>query len=98
MGGEEAIRLSTEGRPDLVLLDIKMPDVNGFEVLKHIRSQPVLSDVPVIFVTAHANQPMIHKARSLGADGYITKPFQFDTVIETVQEVLGDGEPPSGEA
>lgn len=80
--------------PDLVLLDVELPDVNGFKVLTYIRSHPRLRSVPVIMLTARATREAVIKGLAAGADGYVTKPFEVDALLETVRTVLAL--PPSG--
>ena len=75
--------------PDLVLLDVSLPDINGFNVLAKIREHPALKTVPVIMVTASATREAVLKGILGGADGYITKPFQIHPLIKAVKEVLG---------
>lgn len=75
--------------PDLVLLDVWMPDVNGFDVLAKLRQHPVLKKLPVIMLTAEATREAVLKGILGGADGYITKPFQIHPLIKAVKTVLG---------
>lgn len=75
--------------PDLVLLDVWLPDANGFDILARIRQHPALKAIPVIMVTASATREAVLKGIQGGADGYITKPFQIHPLIRAVKEVLG---------
>jgi DNA-binding response OmpR family regulator len=75
--------------PDLVLLDVWLPDANGFDVLAKMRQHPALKAVPVIMVTASATREAVLKGIQGGADGYVTKPFQIHPLIKAVKEVLG---------
>jgi two-component system OmpR family response regulator len=75
--------------PDLVLLDVWLPDANGFDVLARMRQHPVLRTVPVIMVTASATREAVLKGIQGGADGYITKPFQIHPLVRAVKSVLG---------
>jgi two-component system, OmpR family, response regulator len=75
--------------PDLVLLDVMLPDVDGFEVLARMRQHPALKSVPVIMLTAKATREAVLKGLHGGADGYVTKPFQVDSLIQAVRVVLG---------
>ena len=75
--------------PDLVLLDVELPDANGFDVLARMRQHPVLKSIPVIMITAEATREAVRKGLQAGADGYITKPFEPDCVVIAVREVLG---------
>lgn len=75
--------------PDLVLLDVQLPDLDGFDVLLRIRAHPLLRLVPVIMLTGEATRAAVLKGLHGGADGYVTKPFQIDVVIKAVRTVLG---------
>ncbi|MDH4191878.1 MAG: response regulator, partial [Betaproteobacteria bacterium] len=76
-------------RPDLVLLDVTLPDADGFDVLAKMRLHPALKTVPVIMVTAIATREAVIKGILRGADGYITKPFEVDVLLKAVRTVLG---------
>jgi len=87
--------------PDLVLLDVELPDANGFDILARMRQHAVLKSMPVIMITAEATREAVRKGLQAGADGYITKPFEPDCVVTAVREVLGltEGKPkPSSSA
>jgi DNA-binding response OmpR family regulator len=81
-----ALRL---GKPDLVLLDVTLPDVDGFDVLLRMRQHPVLKTVPILMMTAKATREAVLKGLAGGADGYITKPFEMDVIGHAVKSVLG---------
>ena len=76
-------------RPDLVLLDVSLPDVDGFLVLLKIRQHPGLKTLPVIMLTAKATRDAVLKGLAGGADGYITKPFEIEVLVKAVKVVLG---------
>jgi len=75
--------------PDLVLLDVELPDANGFDILARMRQHAVLKSMPVIMITAEATREAVRRGLQAGADGYITKPFEPDCVVIAVREVLG---------
>jgi len=75
--------------PDLVLLDVMLPDADGFDVLLKMRAHPALKAVPVLMLTAKASRESVLKGLAGGANGYITKPFQPDALITAVKTVLG---------
>ena len=77
--------------PDMVLLDVGLPDTNGFEVLARLRQHPQLKSIPVIMLTGHANREDVMRGLAGGADGYITKPFDRDVLLTGVRAVLGLG-------
>ena len=86
VSGAEALRAVTASRPDLVLLDVMMPDGDGFEVVRRLRSSG--PDVPVIFVTARDEVHERVAGLALGGDDYVTKPFSLDEVLERIRAVL----------
>jgi two-component system, OmpR family, response regulator len=75
--------------PDLVLLDVAMPDADGFDVLARMRGHPALKAVPVIMLTAKATRQAVFNGIAAGADGYITKPFEIEVLMKAVRAVLG---------
>ena len=84
--GTEAVRAAVVSRPDLVLLDVMMPDGDGFEVVRRIRSSG--PDVPVIFLTARDEVADRVTGFALGGDDYVTKPFSLDEVLARIRAVL----------
>lgn len=75
--------------PDLVLLDVVLPDADGFQILLKMREHPALKSVPVLMLTAKATKESVLKGLAGGANGYITKPFQPESLITAVNTVLG---------
>ncbi len=90
-GGREAIAIVDQETFDCVILDIMMPDVDGYEVLRHIRSAPATASLPVIFLTAKATPTDIEKGLALGANHYITKPFSGVDLVRKVRLCLEEG-------
>lgn len=86
--GQEAIDILENEIPDLVILDIMMPNVDGFETLAFIKSKKALSACKVIFLSAKNRPEDIQKGLDSGADDYMTKPFSNKKLIERVHEVL----------
>jgi CheY-like chemotaxis protein len=86
--GAEALAMAREQRPDLVLLDVMMPELDGPETLRRLRAMPGRSDVPVIFLTAKAMAHDDVRLRGLGAVGVLTKPFDPLTLPQQVQAIL----------
>jgi two-component system, response regulator len=77
----------TEISPKVVLLDLKLPKVNGLEVLRTMKNDNRLRTIPVVMVTSSAEDPDIKAAYDLGANGYVIKPVQFDAFIEAMSKV-----------
>ncbi|QMS87286.1 hybrid sensor histidine kinase/response regulator [Nostoc edaphicum CCNP1411] len=87
--GEKAIqRLDSDHLPDLILLDVMMPGIDGFETCKHIKSDPRIQDIPIIFMTALSETAEKIKGLRLGAVDYITKPFQYEEVLVRIEHQL----------
>ena len=84
--------------PDLILLDAELPDVSGFDILASVRRHPALKHIPIIMVTGKATREGVMQALAAGANGYITKPFEFESLIGSVKAVLGIGINPQPEA
>ncbi len=81
--------LAAKPMPDLVLLDVLLPDVNGFDVLNRIRQHAALRQLPVLMLTSLSDRMNIAKGLGLGADGYLTKPAQPSTLIDAIQALVG---------
>jgi len=92
---EIVIALRQQPVPDLILLDVQLPDGNGFDILARMRQHPVLKAMPVVMLTAEATRESVLKGLQLGADGYITKPFEPDVLVSAVKAVLGLIPPPA---
>ena len=90
--GEEALEMISKERPDLVLLDIMLPGVDGFEVCEIVRLNPEWRNTRVIFLTAKGRDVDIAKGMVLGADEYITKPFSNQQIIDAVKKLLEEPE------
>ncbi|MDO3380048.1 response regulator transcription factor [Geoalkalibacter halelectricus] len=86
--GRAALEGLEEKMPDLVLLDIMLPEMDGFEVCKRIKQNPATRHIPVIMLTAKKTREDMERGRAVGADCYITKPFKSAMVIETIQRYL----------
>ena len=82
--------LQTPPLPDLILLDVEMPDADGFELLEKFQQSKVVGDIPVVMVTARCSRTDITRALTLGAAGYITKPAKLTLIGETLRALLGD--------
>lgn len=88
MSGEEALEVIEESNPDLVLLDVMMPGLNGFQVAEIIRQNPETADLPIIFLTALGDSMSLAEGFSKGASDYISKPFQKEELFSRVKYQL----------
>jgi two-component system cell cycle response regulator DivK len=86
--GMDALRIAREHRPDLILMDIQLPEVSGLEVTKWIKEDDDLKSIPIIAVTAFAMKGDEEKIREGGCEAYIAKPISVTTFLETVQKFL----------
>jgi signal transduction histidine kinase/ActR/RegA family two-component response regulator len=86
--GEEALAAVAEAAPDVVLTDVMMPRVDGFELLRGLRADPATRDIPVIMLTARAGQEASVEGLEAGADDYLAKPFRADELVARVRVVL----------
>ncbi|MFO7983058.1 MAG: response regulator [Desulfuromonadales bacterium] len=89
--GQAALDAIAEEKPDLVLLDIMLPEMDGFEVCRRIKENPQINDLPVVMLTAKKSREDMARGQQVGADWYITKPFKSVNVIETIQRFLNKG-------
>jgi len=86
--GEEALTALDAFQPDLVLLDVMLPTVDGFQVCQNLKSDPRRKNVKVVFLSAMTRDMDIAKGNTLGADAYITKPFSNADVVRQVKDLL----------
>ncbi len=89
--GEEGVRLAIERQPDLILMDIQLPDIDGIEALARIRKHPALDAIPVLAVSASVMPEDQHKIVNSGFDAYLTKPISLKPFMATVARFLKDG-------
>ena len=87
--GEEALRMAMKETPDLVVLDIMMPKIDGFEVCRALKAKEETKDLPVILLTAKDRDADRKKGEEVGADLYMTKPFSPARLVEEVRNLLG---------
>jgi CheY-like chemotaxis protein len=86
---EVIARLRQRPTPDILMLDVMLPDLNGFDLLQKLKAHAQLKTMPVVIVTANAERESVMRGIALGADGYITKPFDHATLVRGVKAVLG---------
>ncbi|MDX2306101.1 MAG: response regulator [Microscillaceae bacterium] len=88
--GHEALDIIRQETPDLIILDIMMPEVDGYEVCRHIRESNEFSQTRIVFLSAKSKSSEIEKGYQIGADLYITKPFSTRNLVKSIQELLLD--------
>lgn len=88
--GMDAVAMLQTQVPDLAILDIEMPRMDGFEVVAHVRNQPQLREMPIIMVTSRGGDKHRDRAMKLGVNDYLTKPYQEDQLMESIRRILGE--------
>ncbi|KPQ26979.1 response regulator transcription factor [Halomonas sp. HL-93] len=91
--GEQAMTCVNQAKPDLILLDISLPGISGFDVLEQLRQDSTTATLPIIMLTAHGREVEREKGMALGADDYITKPFSTQALVEKVNALLTETRP-----
>ena len=86
--GEEGVALAETGHPDLILMDIQLPGIDGYEATRRVRAHPALRQVPIIAVTSYALSGDDVKAKEAGCDGYVPKPFSPRALLAKIREYL----------
>ena len=92
VNGLDGVRLALEHKPDLVLMDIQLPDINGIEAFERIRANAETAKVPVIAFTASVTTGDRSRIGDAGFDGFLGKPINLKEFLETVRRVLGEGQ------
>jgi two-component system cell cycle response regulator DivK len=88
--GMEALALAREHRPDLILMDIQLPEVSGLEVTKWLKEDDELRTIPVVAVTAFAMKGDEERIREGGCEAYLSKPISVSTFLDTIRQFIGD--------
>lgn len=88
--GLDALQLAREHRPDLILMDIQLPEISGLEVTKWLKEDEELSDIPVVAVTAFAMKGDEERIRAGGCEAYISKPISVVTFLETINRIVDE--------
>ena len=84
----QAIAQAQENHPDLILMDMSLPGMSGWEAVAYLRKQPAFSAIPIVAVTAHVSQHDQERARGVGCTAHLGKPFDVITVLDTIAELL----------
>ena len=88
--GEQALALAAKHRPDLILMDIQIPIIDGYEATRRIKADPALRSIPIIAVTSHALDGGEQKARAAGCDDFVAKPYSPRQLLVKIRQVLGE--------
>ena len=88
--GKEALDYLDTNKPDIIILDIMLPDVNGLDILKAIKANDKIKDIPVLMLSAKDTPRETSRAKELGADDFIPKPFKDEELIGKIKELIGD--------
>ena len=86
--GQQGIVMARQELPDLILLDVMMPDIDGFKVCQYLKENLETKDIPVMFLTARGAEGDLKAGRKAGADGFMTKPFQTIEVLKQIKRLL----------
>jgi DNA-binding response OmpR family regulator len=86
--GKEAVQKATEVKPDLILMDVRMPKMTGYEACQVLKEQASTTDIPIVFLSAKGQETEINTGLELGAEEYFLKPFTPDDLIERVNKIL----------
>jgi CheY-like chemotaxis protein len=86
--GREAVSLAKASRPQLVVMDLMMPDMNGYEATEALKADPDTAAIPVLALTAKAMRGDEERGRAAGVDAYLTKPFRISQVIDVVEKMV----------
>ncbi len=89
--GRQAVEVARAELPDLILMDIRMPGMDGFQAVKLLKSDDTTRNIPVVAVTAYAMKEDRERATEAGFDDYLTKPFRYEEVVEKVRRFLKEG-------
>lgn len=84
--GNQALEVIREAPINLILSDINMPGMNGLDLIKNLKNNPETADIPVIIVTTEGTESTLEQAMTLGANGYVTKPFTPETLAEAIEK------------
>ncbi|MBI3195492.1 MAG: response regulator [Ignavibacteriae bacterium] len=86
--GVEALKMLQRKTPDLILSDVRMPVMNGFDLYQQVRSETKNKNIPYVFMSSIDDYDAMHVAKELGADGYVTKPYDIDDAKTTINQLL----------
>ncbi|MFW6129278.1 MAG: response regulator transcription factor [Candidatus Aminicenantaceae bacterium] len=85
---KKVVKTARRHKPDIILLDIMMPDISGFEILKQLKNDKKISSIPVILLTARDDEESKNKGMELGAEEYIIKPFEIENLKDKIEKII----------
>lgn len=88
--GREGIGMARQEQPDLILLDVMMPELDGFKVCQYLKEDELTREIPVMFLTARGAEGDLETGRKVGAEGFMTKPFQTMEVLNAIERLLAE--------
>jgi len=91
--GRDGIAAARRGLPDLVIMDMNLPEIDGWQATRHLKSEPVTRHIPIIALTAHAMSSDRQRALEAGCDDYDTKPVEMTRLLTKIRGLLGEGGP-----
>ncbi|MCM2263824.1 MAG: response regulator [Desulfuromonadales bacterium] len=86
--GQQGMAMARQEQPDLILLDVMMPEIDGFKVCQYLKGQAETADIPVVFLTARGAEGDLATGQRVGAQGFLTKPFLAREVLDTIERLL----------
>ncbi len=86
--GDQAVEEAINTKPDLILLDVRMPNMNGFEACKILKANRVTKNIPIVFISAYGQEAEVSAGLKLGAEAYFVKPFALNTLLNRITEIL----------
>jgi DNA-binding response OmpR family regulator len=88
--GQQGIVMARQEKPDMILLDVMMPDIDGFKVCQYLKENEETKEIPVMFLTARGAEDDLETGRRVGADGFMTKPFKTTEVLNQIEQMLAE--------
>ena len=86
--GEEAVAMASKENPDLILMDVRMPRMTGYDACRILKANPEMKDIPIVFLSAKGQESEIQTGLEVGAEEYLLKPFAPDQLTERVKDIL----------
>lgn len=98
INGLAGVEAAAMHEPAVIILDVRMPDIDGFETFERIRRMPHLRRTPIVFLSAHAQEDARHRARELGAVGFLSKPYDSKDILAIIDSIEDENDPTTADA